>query len=115
MVMDMKLTQLALKLKNLVLIDLSFPQMKFPEFKKVYEDRYLYLPCREESVTALAAGLASFGKLVVIYGSTTQSVEFPDSTLNVKVLKESNEASWELFEEGLKAFGPAVLLIPQEV
>jgi len=113
--LDVKLTQLALKIKNLVVLDLSFPHTQFPEFKKAYENRYLYLPCRGEMAVSMAAGLASFGKLLVIYGDDCKNSTIPDTTLNVKVLKESPEGSWDNFEEALKAFGPAVLLIPEQV
>lgn len=101
-------------MKNLVLIDLSFPRMQFPEFKKAYESRYLYLPCRGQMVVPLAGALASFGKVVVIYGDDCKDCTLPDNTLNVKLLKEAEEGSWENLEQGLKAFGPAVLLIPEQ-
>lgn len=87
--------------------------MQFPEFKSAYENRYLYLPCRIEMAMAFAAGLSSFGNLVVIYGGEARAL--PDSTLNVKALKEDPQGSWEGLEEGLKVFGPAVLLIPKEL
>ncbi len=114
MLLDVKLTQLALKMKNLVLLDLSFPHMKFPEFKKAYENRYICLPCRGEMAVSMAAGLASFGKLIVVYGDDCKNSTIPDTTLNVKVLQESEEGKWETLEVDLKAFGPAVLLIPEE-
>lgn len=114
MLLDIKLTQIALKTKNLVVMDLSFPHMKFPEFKKAYEGRYIHLPCRKEMAVPMAAGLSSFGKLIVIFGDDCSNCTIPDGTLNVKVLKESPEGSWEQLEEGLKSFGSAVLLIPEE-
>lgn len=110
--MDLKFTQIALKFKNLIIIDVSFPEGQFPEFKRAYENRYLHLPCRSASAATIAGGLSSFGKVVVLYGDDFNECEFPDQTLNVKILKESKDASWEKLEEELKAFGPAVLLIP---
>lgn len=110
---DIKLTQLGLKMKNLILVDLSFPRGVFPEFKKVYDPRYLWMPCRKELVLSFAAGIASFGKLVVIYGLDGEAVKALEPTVNVKVLQHSPEASWQDFEEGLKRFGPELLLIPE--
>lgn len=101
-------------MRNMVLIDLSFPKMRFPEFKKAYENRYIYLPCRGQMAVGMAGALSSFGKLVVIFGDDCKDCMLPDNTLNVKLLKESEGGSWEQLEEGLKAFGPAVLLIPEE-
>lgn len=111
---DVKLTQAALKFKHMVVVDLSFPKSSFPEFKKLYEQRYIHLPCKEEMVLAFAAGLASTGKLVVLYGTNLDlsGDEFFDSTLNIKVLKESSGGTYESLDSGLKEFGSAVLLIP---
>jgi len=110
---DIKLTQIGLKMKNLILVDLSFPRAVFTEFKKVYEPRCLWMPCRKELVLSYAAGLASFGKLVVIYGAPGLEVNDLDATANVKVLRSDPDASWQDFEEGLRRFGPEVLLIPE--
>lgn len=110
--LDLKLTQIALKMKNLVLLDLSFPKSNFTEFKQAYENRYWHLPCRRESVLGIAAGLSSMGKLVLIYGDDLEHCLLPDSTLNVKLLKEDENGSWEQLTGGLAVFGPAVLLIP---
>ena len=112
---DLKLTQLAIKIKNLIVIDVSFPKGNFPEFKKVYENRYLHMPCRSASAAIMAVGLSGFGKVVVLFGDDFKDCELPDQTLNVKVLKEDEKGTWETLEEDLKAFGPAVLLIPEEV
>ncbi len=110
---DIKLTQIGLKMKNLILVDLSFPRGVFPEFKKVYDPRYLWMPCRKELVLSFAAGVASFGKLVVVYGLTEGELNGFEATVNVKVLRHDPEATWQDFEEGLKRFGPEVLLIPE--
>jgi hypothetical protein len=115
MMLDVKLTQLGLKIKNLVVLDLSFPQGKFPEFKKAYEQRYIHLPGRKEMALAFAGGLSAFGKVVLIYGVENDEVEVPDRTLNIKLVEEGPEGKWDIFEEELRAFGPAVLLIPEEV
>jgi hypothetical protein len=112
--LDVKLTQLGLKMKNLVVVDLSFPIGKFPEFKKAYESRYIHLPGRREMVLPFAGGLSAFGKIVLIYGLESDECEVPDRTLNIKLVEEGPEGKWDIFEEELKAFGPAVLLIPSE-
>jgi hypothetical protein len=110
---DIKLTQLGLKIKNLVVIDLSFPHGVFPEFKKVYDPRYLWMPCRKELVLPFASGLASFGKLVLVYGLADAELKEMEPTVNVKVLRPSPEGTWQDFEESLRRFGPEVLLIPE--
>lgn len=115
MMLDIKLTQLGLKIKNLVILDLSFPQGRFPEFKKAYESRYIHLAGRQEMALAFAGGLSAFGKIVLIYGMESDKCEVPDRTLNIKLVEEGSHGTWEIFEEELKAFGPAVLLIPEEL
>lgn len=112
---DVKLTQLALKLKNLVVLDCSFPKSPFSEFKKNYEPRFVWTPCRHGMALEMAGGIASFGKLVVVYGLSQVDVSRLDPTLNVKVLIPSEEGTWEGFEEKLRSFGPSTLLIPKEV
>lgn len=111
--LDLKLTQFALKMKNLILLDLSFPRGVFPEFKKAYDPRYIALPSRDGLAVSMASGIASFGKLVLIYGAQVDGLAGLEPTLNVKILKPSPEGSWHHLEEGLKTFGPAVLLIPE--
>lgn len=115
MMLDIKLTQLGLKIKNLVVLDLSFPQNHFPEFKKAYESRLIHLPGRKEMALAFAGGLSAFGKIVLIYGMDSDDCSVPDRSLNIKLVEEGAEGSWDIFEEELKAFGPAVLLIPSEL
>ena len=115
MMLDIKLTQLGLKIKNLVVLDLTFPSGKFPEFKKAYDQRYIHLAGRKEMALAFAGGLSAFGKIVLIYGMDSDECEVPDRTLNIKLVEEGPGGQWEIFEEELKAFGPAVLLIPEEV
>lgn len=110
--LDMKLTQLGLKMKNLIVLDLSFPRCAFPEFKKVYDTRLIWMPCRKGLAVLFAAGIASFGKTVLIYGLDDEDVEGLDRTANVKVLRHHEEGSWAHLEEGLLRFGPEVLLIP---
>ncbi|MFA5793145.1 MAG: hypothetical protein WC897_04745 [Candidatus Gracilibacteria bacterium] len=110
--LDAKFTQLALKIRNLVVVDVSFPKSPFAEFKKLYEQRYIYMPCKKEMVMGFACGIASMGKLVVIYGADLAMEKMLDPTLNVKLLKESSAGSLESLENELKEFGPAVLLIP---
>lgn len=110
--LDTFLTQLGLKLKNMVVLDLNFPSSACPEFHKVYETRFMHVPCRQGMALEVAGGIASFGKIVVVVGSDVFDVSHLDPTLNVKVLRVSERGSWEGLEEGLRAFGPAVLEIP---
>ena len=114
MELDLKLTRLGLKIKNFVVLDLSFPSGRFLEFRKAYEDRYIHLPCRTDMALSYAAGLSSFGKIVLIYASGLSDCDLPDSTLNVKILNHDKDAVWDYFEGGVQDFGPAVLLIPEE-
>ncbi len=111
---DLKLTRMGLKIKNMVVLDLSFPDSAFPEFRKAYEDRYIHLPHKREMILGVAAGLASFGKIVLIYGGKIHECDLPDSTLNVKVIRHNKDAVWDYFEGGVLEFGPSVLLIPEE-
>lgn len=110
---DVKLSQVALKIKNLVVVDCSFPRSVFPEFKKIYEPRLIWTPCRWGMALEMAGGIASFGKLVVVFGLNYADLSRLDSTLNVKVLLPSPEGSWDGFEEKLRSFGPSTLLIPE--
>lgn len=113
--LDQQLVRIAVKMKNLVVIDLSFPATKFPEFKSNYETRFMHWPGRQHSAIAVAAGLASRGKVVLLYGSECEDCEPPDSTLNVKLVKESERAVWDHLEEELMEFGPSVLLLPKSL
>ena len=113
MKLDALLTKLAIKEKNLVILDLSFPNMAFPEFKSAHETRYLHFPGRQDSALAMAAGLASLGRRVLFYGSDCENCDLPDSTLNVKVLKYRDDAVWDYFEGSLLEFGPSILHVPQ--
>ncbi len=110
--LDTKLTQLGLKLKNMVVLDLGFPHPHCPEFRKIYEPRFVHLPCRQGMALEMAGGLASFGKLVVLVGYEGCKLEHLDPTLNVKALRALPEGSWENLEERLRAFGPAIVDIP---
>ncbi|QQR55614.1 hypothetical protein IPG41_03615 [Candidatus Peregrinibacteria bacterium] len=110
--LDTKLTQLALKIKNMVVMDLHFPQPLCPEFRKNYETRFLHVPCREGMALEVAAGIASAGKILVLVGASGLSLERLDPTLNVKVLEANSQSSWDHLEEQVRAFGPARLFIP---
>lgn len=114
MKLDVKLTQLGLKMKNLVVLDLSFPANHFPEFKSTYEERYIHLPGRQSSALGVAAGMATLGKVVLLYGSKLEDMELNDPTLNVKLVKRSKNAVWDYMEDKLMEFGPSVLLIPSD-
>ena len=108
--LDARLTRLALLHKNLVVVDFSFERGRFPEFHRLYESRYVVLPCRTAFAGDFALGLSSLGKLVVLVGLK----EAPplDPTANVKYLIQDSSASWELLDKEFSAFGPQVLLIP---
>lgn len=110
--LDRKLTQLGLKLKNMIVLDLSFPLLLCPEFKKTYEPRFVSLPCRQGMALGVAGGLASSGKLVVLLGYFGDELKDLDSTLNVKVIRTCTDGTWENLEDRLRAFGPAIVLIP---
>ncbi len=110
--LDAKLTQLGLKLKNMVVLDLNFPRIVCPEFRKTYEPRFIALPCRQGMALEMAGGLASFGKVVVLVGYEGDELKDLDPTFNVKVLRHSPEGTWENLEERLRAFGPSLVLIP---
>ena len=97
--MDLKLVQLGLRIKNMVLIDMGFPEPAFPEFHSSYESRYIYMPCRCSMVMSMAGGLASFGKIVLIHAPCKVELDLPDSTLNVKLLRFQKDAVWDYLEE----------------
>lgn len=113
MILDMQLCRLARKIKNFLVLDLSFPGSVFPEFKLNYENRYICLPGREESALEYAGGLACAGKIVLIYGFSGSDCTLPDPTLNVKVLKVGAKADLSNLENGILEFGQSVLLIPE--
>ena len=112
MILDLKLCQAAQKIKNLVLIDLSFPGQKFPEFKLNYEKRYICLPGRRAFAAEYAGGIASSGKIVLIYGG--DEIKLADKNLNVKLIQMGESATWGAFEKDILEFGVGVLLIPKE-
>lgn len=112
MILDLKLCQAAQKIKNLILIDLSFPGQKFPEFKINYGNRYICLPGRSAFAGEYAAGIASSGKIVLIYGGA--NLELADKNLNVKLIKTDEFAAWGPLEKQILEFGAGVLLIPKE-
>jgi hypothetical protein len=95
--LDLCLTQLALKMKHLVVVDVSFPSRAFPEFKKAYDTRYVHLPLRGEMLRAYVTGLASQGMTVLVYGHKG-CPEFLDTSLSIKWLTED----WKGNIEGLK-------------
>lgn len=111
--LDLKLTQLGLKLKNMVVLDLNFPRTVCSSFRASYEPRFIHAPCRQGMALEMAGGLASFGKLVVLLGYEGLDLHGIDPTLNVKILKHASNGSWEDLEERLRAFGPAFVEIPE--
>jgi transketolase C-terminal domain/subunit len=112
--LDLKLTRLGLSMKNLIVLDLNFPDGCLSEFKKAYPDRYIHMPCRLDSAIPMAGGMASFGKVVLICCRDCKECDLPDQTLNVKLIRKDKDAVWDYFEEGVKDFGPALLLIPED-
>lgn len=115
--MDLRLCGLAEKNKNLVLLDTSFPGAKFPEFKKDHGNRYICLPGRDSFVLDYAAGIASHGKIVLIYSEVLKEVNLADRTLNVKLIAKPNPASSSAsaVEQQILTFGPSLLLIPDGI
>jgi len=114
MTLDQKLTQIALKLKQLVVLDVSFLGEPLKEFKSAYPHRIYHLPSHEGVILQIAGGMASLGKLVIVVGSELSEVDLPDNTLNVKLLKRTESAVWDFFDDGLQSFGTGVLLIPED-
>ena len=112
--LDLRLTQIGLKVKNFYLLDFSFPGNAFPEFKKAYDVRYISIPGRQASALAYASGLALSGKFVLIYGYEGD-MQITDASLNIKLLKYDENGIWEGLESRISEFGPSVLLIPEEV
>ncbi len=112
MILDLKLCAAAHKIKNLILIDLSFPGQKFPEFKVNYENRYICLPGRAAFAGEYSAGIASSGKIVLIYGG--DPLHLADKNLNVKLIQTGDGATWQTLENQILEFGAGVLLIPKE-
>lgn len=111
--LDAKLTQLGLKLKNMVVLDLNFPHFVCVEFRKTYEPRFIHLPCRQGMALEMAGGLASFGKVVVLVGYEGDGLKNLDPSFNVKVLQTSPEGTWDHLEDRLRSFGPSLILIPE--
>lgn len=114
MILDINLCRLARKIKNFVILDLSFPGSVFPEFKLNYDKRYICLPGREGCALEYAGGIAGSGKIVLIYGFSGADFNLPDRTLNVKVMKKSPKADLSKLEKDILEFGQAVLLIPEQ-
>lgn len=116
--LEERLIKIAFKMKNLILLDFSFPGNKFLEFKKIYDSRYIAIPGRRNFAMDYASGLTVFGKNIVIYGldvfSANKMINDCDPTLNVKILLDDNGATWNDLEKKLTDFGTMLLLIPME-
>ena len=110
--LDHILTQLAVKMKQFVVLDVNFPNESLHEFGSAYPHRYVHMPSHHAMVLEMAAGMATLGKLVLVIG--VDEVNLPDSTLSVKVLKRAEGARWEDLEASLRQFGTGVLLIPED-
>jgi hypothetical protein len=108
---DEKLTQLGLKVKNLVLLDMTFPGVGYPKFKSSYDARYVHMPYHDGLAFEYAEGLASAGKRVLICGFDGDLPNL-DPNFNVKLLRLSDEANWSEFEKDMLSFGPSLVLIP---
>lgn len=111
--LDFKLTQLGVKMKKLVVVDVHFPEEKLHEFKRAYPHRYLHFPGKEGVALEVAAGLASMGKHVLVYGTRRRAEELFDVSLNVRVIREAEDVKWWDVESSLKEFGAGDLLIPK--
>lgn len=114
MTLDLYLTKLGLKLKHLVVLDVNFEGELLKDFSSAYPHRYLYLPSHGAMILEMAVGMASLGKLVLVIGSELKEATLPDSTLNVKLVMRDKKGTWDGFEEGVRAFGVGVLLLPEE-
>jgi transketolase C-terminal domain/subunit len=114
MMLDSKLTKIGLKMKKLIVLDVSFLGEDLKEFKSAYPKRYVHLPSHQDMILEMAAGMASLEKLVLVVGSELVDCDLADTTLKVKVLRRSDDAVWDYFEEGLRTFGTGVLLIPEK-
>ncbi len=114
MILDINLCRLARKIKNFVVLDLSFSGFVFPEFKLNHDKRYIRLPGREGFALEYAGGLAGLSKVVLIYGFSGTNLNLPDQTLNVKVMKKSPKADLSNLEKDILEFGQSVLLIPEQ-
>jgi hypothetical protein len=112
--LDKKLTRLGLKLKHMIVLDVSFTGEPLKSFKSAYPKRYVHLPSHQDMVFGMAAGMATLGKLVLVIGSDREECNLPDNTLHVKILKRSSDAVWDFVEDNLRIFGTGVLLIPED-
>ncbi|MBT4384721.1 hypothetical protein HOD30_03155 [Candidatus Peregrinibacteria bacterium] len=111
--LDLKLTQLGLRNRHFILVDLSFPDGVFEEFRRSYPDRYLHLPCHSDIAMEFAAGLSSFGNHVYVWGvDEAVNVDLPDKNLNVKFLYPKEGASWDGFEDKLLSFTFGKVYLP---
>jgi len=112
--LDQVLTQYGVKMKQLVVLDFSFPEEGLREFESAYPNRYAHMPSHEDVALQVAAGMATLGKHVLVIGTELTECDLPDSTLNVKLVKPDEQGTWEDFEKGLRGFGTGVLLIPED-
>lgn len=62
-----RLTEIASKNKNIILITNDAPTPHFLEFQKKYPDRFINAGLAEQNMTGLAAGLALSGKIPITY------------------------------------------------
>lgn len=87
--------------------------MAFLEFKRAYPNRYLHVPSRQGMALEMAAGMASLGLTVLVYGLGHDRLDLPDETLSVKLLISSEGADWANFDEQISRFGASLALIPE--
>ncbi len=112
--LDFILSKLALKFKQLVLIDTNFPSPLLPNFVSLYPHRYLFMPCHDAIVLETAAGIASLGNLPLVIGANVDIVDIADPTLNIKILQHDKSCDLASFEKALYCFGAGVVLLPKE-
>lgn len=105
--LDQQLTALAVKWKNLVVVDTHFAESSLKEFCRHFEERCFHLSGADHLAPAFASGLASLGLRVVVFGPSEDSFSIDDPSLCVKLITQF-EASDHL-EETLASFGPAVI------
>ncbi len=111
MTLDLLLQQLALKHKDFVVLDLSFPHTQVPGFARAQEHRFLAIPFRQNSALALAEGWALSGLKVLLLGFDGV-FSVADSTLPVRCVRRDANGDWGRLSASFLQFGSGELLLP---
>ncbi len=112
--LDSRLTRLALRHKNLVVLDAAFPSFVLPQFRQNYDQRLVSIPGRSQLAFPMAVGLAQAGKLVCVLGAPAPILHQVEPSLNIKWISSSPEGDFSDMDFVIGAFGPSLLLIPSE-